>query len=528
MQSIPAADQPRAMWRMIWSSGALLLCCSMHAQRDSVAMRYASTITEVDLRRHLEVIASDAYEGRETGMKGQKLAAEYIMKQFAACGIPPVPSADQKGMMNGYEQSFPLVLSVPGGISIMTAGKTYGFMSDYLYFAEKLHEPLRAGRVTFLGDGKHVPEQARCQEVALMLMPTGTMSSNGAAPSGAFHGELQWRTALAAAHGARVLLIASDEEPAMTKAFAHYINVARMRLAGTAPKNEEKPELQTVVISKAMAEDMLKQAGWNWQKALRRSEKAPTDLKCLVEISYAPRQQELTGENVLGYIEGTDKKEELVLVTAHYDHIGIEKGEVYNGADDDGSGTVAVLELAEAFAKAKANGFGARRSMLFMTVSGEEKGLLGSEWYSWHPVFPLDRTVVDLNIDMIGRVDTAHEKSAPYVYVIGSRMLSHELGDLNERENGLYVGLDLDYRFDAPNDPNRFYYRSDHYNFAKHGIPVIFYFNGVHADYHGPKDEVDRIRFDLLRQRALLVFHAAWELAYREESIIPDVPRQEH
>jgi Zn-dependent M28 family amino/carboxypeptidase len=155
-------------------------------------------------------------------------------------------------------------------------------------------------------------------------------------------------------------------------------------------------------------------------------------------------------------------------------------------------------------------------------VAGEEKGLMGSEWYSEHPVFPLESTVADLNIDMIGRTDSAHARSAPYVYVIGSRMLSSELGDINDVQNKRYAGLELDYTFDAPDDPNRFYYRSDHYNFAKHGIPVAFYFSGVHADYHGPHDEVDRIQFDLLRQRALLVFHTAWELANRGARIVVD------
>ena len=223
-------------------------------------------------------------------------------------------------------------------------------------------------------------------------------------------------------------------------------------------------------------------------------------------------------------MEGSDKKDELVVVTAHYDHIGADHEDVYNGADDDGSGTVAVLEMAEAFAQAKRDGHGPRRSVLFMPVSGEEKGLLGSEWYSEHPVFPLESTVADLNIDMIGRTDSAHAHGAPYVYIIGSDRLSTELHRINEAANATYTHLELDNTFNAADDPNRFYYRSDHYNFAKHGVPVIFYFSGVHEDYHQPGDEVDKIRFDLLQQRARLVFYTAWELAGREQRIVVDRP----
>jgi Zn-dependent M28 family amino/carboxypeptidase len=139
-------------------------------------------------------------------------------------------------------------------------------------------------------------------------------------------------------------------------------------------------------------------------------------------------------------------------------------------------------------------------------------------------VFPLESTVADLNIDMIGRTDSAHADSEPYVYIIGSDRLSSELHVINEHANATYTKLILDNTFNGEDDPNRFYYRSDHYNFAKHGVPVIFYFNGVHADYHQPGDETEKIRFDLLEQRARLVFHTAWELANREARIVVDKP----
>ena len=171
-----------------------------------------------------------------------------------------------------------------------------------------------------------------------------------------------------------------------------------------------------------------------------------------------------------------------------------------------------------AFAQAARDGYNPRRSILFLNVTGEEKGLLGSEYYSENPIFPLENTVNNINIDMVGRIDYEYQdaENQDYVYVIGSEMLSSQLKVINEYNNITYTNLILDYRYDAEDDPNRFYYRSDHYNFAKHNIPVIFFFNGVHDDYHKPTDTVDKIEFDLMEKRAKLIFHTAWDLANRE------------
>ena len=229
----------------------------------------------------------------------------------------------------------------------------------------------------------------------------------------------------------------------------------------------------------------------------------------------------IKGENVLGYIEGTDLKDELIIITAHYDHLGKHDSLVFNGADDDGSGTVAALEIAEAFMFAKKAGHGPRRSVLIMPVSGEEKGLLGSKHYTDNPVFPLENTVANLNIDMIGRLDDWHD-TANYVYLIGADRLSQELHDISEQVNKEYIGLNLDYKFNEDDDPNRYYYRSDHYNFAKNNIPVIFYFNGVHEDYHKETDTVEKIDFKKIETITRLVFLTAWELANRDKRIVVD------
>jgi Zn-dependent M28 family amino/carboxypeptidase len=227
-------------------------------------------------------------------------------------------------------------------------------------------------------------------------------------------------------------------------------------------------------------------------------------------------------ENIWAFIEGSEKPNEIIVISAHYDHVGTKDGEVYNGADDDGSGTSALLELAQAFQIAKKEGHGPKRSILFLHVTGEEHGLHGSRFYSENPLFPLENTVADVNIDMIGRRDEIHPNTNNYVYVIGANRLSSELDFVSSIMNQKYVGLDLDYRFNDPKDPNHFYERSDHYNFAKHGVPSIFFFNGVHADYHKKTDEPDKIEYDALAKRAQLAFVTAWELANRKDRIVVD------
>ena len=241
-------------------------------------------------------------------------------------------------------------------------------------------------------------------------------------------------------------------------------------------------------------------------------------------FQYIPREffngaSKNASENVLGFIYGTEKPEEIVVISAHYDHLGLKGDKIFNGADDNGSGTSAVLEIAEAFHKAVIEGEGPKRSILFLNLTGEEEGLYGSKYYTSHPVFPLKNTVVDLNIDMIGRVDEAHKENPNFVYLIGADKISRELHYISEALNKKYTQLDLDYTYNDEKDPNRFYYRSDHYNFAKNGVPIIFYFNGTHADYHKETDTEEKINYEILAKRAQLVFVTAWELANREERL---------
>ncbi len=232
------------------------------------------------------------------------------------------------------------------------------------------------------------------------------------------------------------------------------------------------------------------------------------------------RKNAQPSENVAAYIKGSEKPDEVIVISAHLDHVGMdEDGNVFNGADDDGSGTVSILEIAQAFQQAVKEGNGPKRSILFLNVTGEEIGLYGSRYYTENPLFPLENTVCNLNIDMIGRIDPEKKDTPNYLYLIGSNKLSQELQDVSTEVNNTYTNLELDYKFDDPNDPNRFYYRSDHYNFAKNNIPIIFYFNGVHADYHKITDTPDKIEYDLMAKRAQLIFLTAWEISNRDQRI---------
>ena len=233
--------------------------------------------------------------------------------------------------------------------------------------------------------------------------------------------------------------------------------------------------------------------------------------------------EKLNSINVASIIEGSHYPNEYIVITAHLDHVGIEGEDIFNGADDDGSGSMALLEIAQAFKMASLDGHGPKRSIVILHVSAEEKGLLGSEYYTDNPLYPLEDTITNLNVDMIGRTDpTRDSDNDDYIYLIGTDRLSSMLHETSERVNKNTVDLELDYRFNAWDDPNRFYERSDHYNFAKNNIPVIFYFSGTHEDYHGPGDTPDKIRYDLLTKRTKLIFHTAWEIANMDDKIVVD------
>jgi hypothetical protein len=491
-------------------------------QKDTTAVRYSKSVTSDGMSKNLHVLASDEYEGRETGKKGQKMAAQYIADQFKAAGIPPYK--DQT-----YYQEYPLNLIMPAPAEISVNNKKYTGNKDYYNFPGLPEQIIKSNHVLFLGYGIDEPGYSDYKNVdvkdkIVMIMDGEPYSNDTTSYISGKRSPSLWSTYYkvkpekARENGVSVLLIVMDDIQKGIQDNKHRLESPSMKL------DLNKKEMPIIYISTEMANTILKrQTTDKIKKKIAKSGK-PVNInaKSNFEISIKNTVQKIDAENVLGYLEGSDLKDELVVITAHYDHLGIDGNIVFNGADDDGSGTVAVIELAKAFAKAKKEGKGPRRSILFMTVSGEEKGLLGSSYYSEHPEFPLKNTVCDLNIDMIGRVDEKHSGNPDYIYLIGSDKLSSQLHSISENANKTYSNLELDYTYNDEKDKNRFYYRSDHYNFAKKGIPVIFYFNGVHADYHKETDEVAKIDFNKMEKIARLVFFTAWELSNRNERIIVD------
>jgi Zn-dependent M28 family amino/carboxypeptidase len=492
-------------------------------------------VTQEHLRRDLSVLASDEYEGRETGTKGQKMAAAYISKQFADDSLQAPVTANTT---NPYLQTFGMERSAwqPGG-TLTVGGKAYEWLKDFYAFGRTPFDQATAVQPVFVGYGieegaysdyKGVDVQGKDLLVLLgephtadgksVLSPDGSATKWGV--------DFRAKAALAAAKGARSIFFVS-QEPAdkfekMTARLAPRIMQPITAFADQPGSRAPAFFLSPALGMKVLNTNAASLAQYATATAAAKQPAASKFKPVKFSISAPQQRTAVTTENVLGFLPGTDLKDEILVVSAHYDHLGIIGGQVYNGADDDGSGTVGMLSIAQAFSKAAHSGHGPRRSILFLANTGEEKGLLGSEYYTDHPIFPLANTVTDLNIDMIGRTDVGHEGKPNYVYVIGSDKLSSQLHEALQTANRQHGNIDLDFRFNDPADPNRFYYRSDHYNFAKKGIPVAFFFNGVHADYHEASDEISKIEFDKLEARARLVFFLAWDLANRDTKPVVD------
>lgn len=239
------------------------------------------------------------------------------------------------------------------------------------------------------------------------------------------------------------------------------------------------------------------------------------------ELSNPPTTNEensqiLFAHNVGGLLVGTDLKNEIVIVSAHYDHLGKKDNLIYHGADDNASGTASVLAIAAAFDSLAQRGIHPRRSILFLLFSGEEGGLIGSKYFVATSPFAMSQIICDLNVDMVGRTDFKHRKKPDYCYLISGKK-DNELRQIIKTANQKSVNIHLDNSYDSENDPSQFYYRSDHYNFAKQGIPIAFFMDGEPPDYHQPSDSADKINYDVLQKRATLVFQTAWMMANPKE-----------
>ncbi len=462
---------------------------------------YLKTINEEDLKRHLLVIAADSMEGRDTGSKGQKKAAAYIAGHFKNIGLKPA-------LKDSYYQPYKMGKRTWKNTTTLSVGKnTYKFGTDFYAIRYPVVSPFQLKAEVVVADGDDIENLSKIdfKGKAIIFLETKLEKNKKIA-------------AKAKAMGATaVFVVKSLKDEAFKDALSSYSYYYMAPQTGFISQKDESifyisPAIAQAIFGNNKIEKMLTKIG------------VSASLPIIISAEYTEKI-DLMSENVAGIIEGTDKKDEYVIITAHYDHVGMQGGQIHNGADDDGSGTVSVMEIAEAFAKAAKEGNRPRRTLVFMTVSGEEKGLFGSEYYTdFEPIFPLSKTVVNLNIDMVGRIGGDYiEKNEPnYVYLIGSDKLSSELHELSENTNKKQEKLILDYKYNSDSDPNRFYYRSDHYNFAKNDIPIIFYFNGVHDDYHKPTDDVEKIHFPKMAKIARLVFSTAWEIANREERLKVD------
>ncbi len=488
------------------------------SQAEESSVTYSKTITEAELKEHLYIYASDEYVGRETGKPGQKKAVAYIKKEYEKLGVAAAKS-------NGdYIQNVPLEISeLPSGTinlnsnefliggHVLALSEIQGSFDNIVYVGFGIEDDgysdykgldikgkivlIRAGEPTNI-DGTYLFSGSDKKSV------WSNMSES-----------LGKRMELAKDKGAKVMLY---YDPTNFSRFKNQFKQMKNNANGNMSiKTNDTAKFASVFIDGDFATAILPKI---------ETDQVPKTLSSKIQFNVVSNSEEVDSENVVAFIKGSEKPDEYVIISSHLDHIGINSnGDINNGADDDGSGTVAMLEIAEAFKQAADAGKGPKRSVVFLHVTGEEKGLLGSQYYTdVAPIFPLENTIANLNIDMIGRIDPEREGDRNYIYLIGSDKLSTDLHELSEEVNKRFMNIELDYTFNDENDPNRFYYRSDHYNFAKNNIPIIFYFNGTHADYHKPGDTPDKINYDLLQNRSRLVFHTAWELANRDQRVIAD------
>jgi len=508
------------------------------------------------LGAHLRFLSSNALEGRETGRHGQKIAANYIASNFERLGLKPL------GENGSYFQPFTVCQSCVGvenkimvyseNDAHLSNGPTTvwnDFLQEFYFFPKRFPaSDTLSGEIVFLGYGiddehkydysdyKNVDVKGKIVVVMHGEPQRDDTSSifNGANPTR--WSRNHFKRFAAAEAGAKALLIVSDRAPMpslsqQADAFTSYITKRTLNLAAaTLPENEVVTSTSTfpvIYISTKIANSLIAASGKNLDALQQEIDRTGQPLSFQVHNTRARividiRKKLMTTENVCAMIDGRDAKEDAVVVCGHYDHLGIDaQGQIYNGADDNGSGTAAVLSLAEAFMR---NGIQPRRSIIFVLFSGEEKGLLGSKHFVANPTFPLENIVADVNLDMVGRLDNEHEMrgETDYVYVIGSDKISKEYDQLLQKANRESVNLKLDYTFNRKNDPNRYYYRSDHYSFAKHGIPSLFLFTGLHEDYHQPTDTIEKIDFQKLTQISRLTFSLIWHVANLEHRLKKD------
>ncbi|RYY41614.1 MAG: M28 family peptidase [Chitinophagaceae bacterium] len=491
---------------------ALLAAFAGNAQKKSNPQVFAATINEADMRRHLFTLAGPEMEGRETATEGQRKAAAYIENYFRQLGLEPGNNGSYQQMYNVYQDSL-----VRAGLEVN--GTAFALDKDFYFqnLGGMSSATYRFSEAVFVGGG--VDDSTSSDYKGLNVRGRLVIAWGSGAPAGVRTITALAKVENAIRNGAAAILFISKDLPRKNP------TISRGNMTMTGFRKSIAP--QTFYVSEAVARSIMGASLDSAQNGTITMREFTAD----VLLDVAKQTRSMQSSNVLGVLPGTDLKDEYLFITAHYDHLGKRDTVIFYGADDDGSGTTGVLEMAEAFSLAKKAGRGPRRTIVFMCVSGEEKGLWGSQYYSEHPIFPLEKTTADLNIDMIGRGDATRKDAAGnvdtlnYVYVVGDDKVSSDLRPISEGVNRKYVKMQLDYKFNDPKDPNQIYFRSDHYNFARKGVPIIFYYDGMlGADYHRPTDTPDKINYALMARRAQLVFFTAWEMASRKEMLKRDRP----
>jgi len=487
------------------------------------------SINTNDMRAVLGFLANDALEGRETGERGLDLAARFLETQFSLNGLTATPGS--QSML----QKFDLVMAQVNENTAITMQtqkdpeQHYHWLKDFYGLNLGVSSSSIQGEVVFAGYGISAPEEKwddykglDVRNKLVLLLSSRGLNSVQEGKLAALRTKLKFdnnqQTRTAQEKGARAVLIVGPASiPDALREFRRFVGGPRMSLAQGSTRESS---LINIVISETMADALLSSAGATAQSIKEKIIKSNKPMsrklgKTSMRINIEIKQWPAVSQNVVACLDGSDPilKNQFVVFSAHYDHLGKrDDGTIFNGADDDGSGTTAIVELAQAYAS---NPIRPKRSLLFIAHAGEEKGLLGSEYFTSNPLVPLENITTNLNIDMIGRNDSNS------VYIIGSDHLSSELHHLNEDANKT-IGLNFDYTYNDVNDPNRFYYRSDHYNFAKHGIPIIFYFTGTHEDYHRPEDDVEKINFDKMQKITRLIYLTGWQAANLDHKLIVD------
>jgi len=493
-------------------------------EKDTVLSGLLENVSKEKLRYNLSIIAADSLGGRETGKAGQKKAAEFLQKKLEDYGISGFGDSLE------YYQRFALYKPKYGQIEHIIGQDTLVSWKDIYTFSTANDTVYRGERITFLGYGIDA-ESYSDYTPGMKYNGLGVIFSGEPMDGESYlitksldpsewSENIQLKIDVAQKKGLSGLLVINEKFDQLLPRVVYYQQNSRPRL-----KPYENSKFPVVVTNFEKFEELFPQ--WNDRSLKENRKNLAKSLAVDKEwkIIYHSKQEEFFSENVMGIIPGKELPNEYVFLTAHYDHLGESGEEVFNGADDDGSGTSAVLEIGRILSAVAEKTEFPKRSIVLMWVSGEEKGLLESKYYTDNPIVPLEKTVVDLNIDMVGRRDSLHgESDDKYIYLIGSDKLSTDLHQLSEQANAYYSGYFLDYTFNDDQHPSRLYYRSDHYNFAKHNVPVIFYFGGMHEDYHKPTDTVEKIDFDILSEVTRLVMATAWHIANAEKRIEVDKP----